>query len=172
MRSPFIFPTLIIIIIIIIIINQVYKVNINSTNTTMMRRLSNNILKSSINSIKGSSINSINSSIRRHYSDSDLIEWTIYAKTFCKNDNMDCQCLQRTINENRLSRDTLLDLQLPWHSLWLIHAKDAVDVTEKDTDLWLNVFDKSFKQPEILIDSDGPYGNCGKSCCSAVEQNW
>ena len=145
-----------------------------------MRRLSNNMLKSSINSIKGSSINSINSitsgSIRK-YSDSDLVEWTIYAKKFCKNENMDCQCLQRTIRENRLSRDTLLDLQLPWHSLWLIHAKDAVDITDKDTDLWLNVFDKSFKQPEILIDDhfnndSGPYGNCGKSCCSAVEQNW
>jgi len=161
----------------------------------MMRRLSNSILKTSINSIKGikgGSINSIEGSInnssrlsdsvlltvRRHYSDSDLIEWTMYAKRFCKNDNMDCQCLQRTIRENHLSRDTLLDLSLPWHSLWLIHAKDAVDVTEKDTDLWLNVFDKSFKQPEILIDSDhfnddgGPYGNCGKSCCSAIEQNW
>lgn len=152
-----------------------YTDNINNSNTTMMRRLSNNMLKSSINSIKG---NSINSSSIRNYSDSDLIEWTIYAKQFCKNDNMDCQCLQRTIRENRLSRDTLLDLQLPWHSLWLIHAKDAVDITDKDTDLWLNVFDKSFK-PEILIDSHfnndsdgGPYGNCGKSCCSAVEQNW
>ena len=53
----------------------------------------------------------------------------------------------------------------------------AGEDADKDTDLWLNVFDKSFKHPEILIDDhfnndSGPYGNCGKSCCSAVEQNW
>ena len=127
---------------------------------------------SSINgSIKSSSI--INSRIStRNYSDSELSDWAVYAKKFCKNDHMDCKCLQHLETRN----DSLLDL-LPWHSLWYIHVHESNRIEDLlHAERWLNVFQPTIKRDittseGIVNDNqgEGPYGNCGKYCCKTIE---
>lgn len=107
---------------------------------------------------------------RRSYSESNELEWVSYGKQFYRNGNVDCTCLKHIQN---LHRDPLLhDMNLPWHSIWYYHVKDAIDL---DTG-WLEVFKtKPYNEQPVIegishaYNENGPYGNCGRYCCGASE---
>ena len=112
-------------------------------------------------------------STNRKYSHSDFNEYFRFAKSCHK--GMNCSCLSYLEKH----KDPLLDLQLPWYSLWYIKSKDIVPDDNNYVVHWSHCF--SIRSNDYLpIEENesinpslkyyGPYAHCGKNCCKAIEE--
>jgi len=111
----------------------------------------------------------------RSYSHSEFEDWFRFAKNCTK--GIECSCLAYMETHT----DSLLDLHLPWHTLWFLHAKD-IPFSQDDNNyivLWSHCF--SIRSNDYLTPKDnesinkpngslGPYNHCAKDCCKAIEE--